>query len=356
MHGAKWFKGFVAQRCSGQIRMEISKSRTATVKIPAAGNRHFCGKQLSIGTGIVTIATLIVFGVVNAPRLRAQSTGTTGTQTTQPSGAPSPSFEVVSIKPNISGDPNRGYISFQTPGSLTATQVTTRLIIRFAYNIKDFQLSGGPGWINSEAYDIDAKVDDSLAVKLAKLPTEQRLDQNRLMVQSLLADRFKLSVTRSTRELPVYALVVAKGGPKLKDVTPGSLYGNAVAIPPTSERGSAPSPPPGRGTNMSIGRDGEMILTAKSVSIANLLGILSQQLGRQILDRTGLKGTYDFTLQYLPEKPVPGLQGPGDTPPPDSSGTSIFTAIQEQLGLRLESTKGPVDVIVIDHIEEPSPN
>jgi uncharacterized protein (TIGR03435 family) len=193
-------------------------------------------------------------------------------------------------------------------------------------------------------------------VKLAKLPTEQRLDQNRLMVQSLLADRFKLSVTRSTRELPVYALVVAKGGPKLKDVTPASLYGNAVAIPPASERGSAPSPPPGRGTNMFIGRDGEMILTAKSVSIANLLGILSQQLGRQILDRTGLKGTYDFTLQYTPEKSIPGLQGPGDTPPPDSSGTSIFTAIQEQLGLRLESTKGPVDVIVIDHIEKPSPN
>lgn len=302
-------------------------------------------KLLSTSIGIAVVTGAIVLGLVNAPRVGAQADTT-----------PLPRFEVVSIKLNHSGDPGRGSISFQSPGRLTATDVTVKLLIRFAYNIKDFQLSGGPNWINSEGYDIDAKVEDSVVEQLQKLPTEQRLDQNRRMVQSLLADRFKLSVTRSTKKLPVYALVVAKGGPKLEDVTPPAVQGSPV--PPASAPigGSVASPPPpGKGTMLSVS-GGEAKLTAKSMSIANLLGILSQQLGRQILDETGLKGIYNFTLQYRPDSQIPGLQGPADAPLPDSSGTSIFTALQEQLGLRLESTKGPMDIIVIDHIEEPSEN
>jgi uncharacterized protein (TIGR03435 family) len=298
----------------------------------------------------LAVGALIVVGIANTSSIRAQS------QSSSPSATPSRSFEVASIKLNRSGDPGRGFISFQNPGRLNATDVTVKLLIRFAYNIRDFQLSGGPNWINSEGYDIDAKVEDSVVEQLQKLPTEQRLDQNRRMVQSLLADRFKLSVTRSTKNLPMYALVVAKGGPKLEDVTPPGVQGGAA--PPASAPigGSVVSPPPpGKGTMLSVS-GGEAILTAKSMSIANLLGILSQQLGRQIRDETGLKGIYDFTLQYRPDSRIPGLQGPADAPMPDSSGTSIFTALQEQLGLRLESTRGPVDTIVIDHIEEPSEN
>ena len=298
---------------------------------------------------MAVVAGPVVFGLLNVPRVRAQS---------QPAASTAfPSFEVVSIKPNHSGDPNR-FFSYHDPSRLIATDVTARMIIEFAYNVRDFQLEGGPSWIGSAGYDIDAKLEDSLVGELQKLPTEQRLDQNRLMMQSLLADRFKLSVTHSTKELPVYALVVAKGGPKLNEAAPPAIQGNAAASPPASARGSVPPtrPGPGAGSTLSISRDGEAIFKAKSMSIAVLLDTLSRQLGRQILDRTGLKGAYDFTLQYTPETPILGLQDPGAAPPPDSSGTSIFTALQEQLGLRLELTKGPVDVLVIDHIEQPSEN
>jgi uncharacterized protein (TIGR03435 family) len=311
---------------------------------------HPSWRRLFLATAAVAaLAVPILAGVLIAPRVRAQSS--------QTANAPLPSFEVASIKLDPSGDPRLGFISYQSPGRLTATDVTTKMIIEFAYSSKDFQLLGGPSWINSEGYDIDAKIEDSLAQQLQKLPTEQRLDRDREMVQSLLADRFKLSVTHSTRELPVYSLVVAKGGPKLKDVASPAIQANAAAPPPTSARESVPSspPPPGRGTTLSIGRSGEARLTAKSMSIANLVDMISRQLGRPILDRTRLKGTYDFTLQYTPENPIPGLQGP-DAAPPDSSGTSIFTALQEQLGLKLESTRGPVDVLVIDHVERPSEN
>jgi uncharacterized protein (TIGR03435 family) len=170
------------------------------------------------------------------------------------------------------------------------------------------------------------------------------------MLQALLADRFKLSIHRETKELPVYALVAAKNGPKLQEAKADATYPNGIKGPDGVARGGM----------MRIG-GGEV--TGQGLPIANLTRMLSQQLGRTVIDKTGLTGKYDFTLQWTPdESQGPMFKGadgapPGGNPaPPESSGPSLFTAIQEQLGLKLESQKGPVEIIVIDHVEKPSQN
>jgi uncharacterized protein (TIGR03435 family) len=279
----------------------------------------------------------------------AQAAQTASAQTAQTAAAPPPSFEVASIKPNHSGE-MRFFMSWQ-PGRFTATGMTVRFLITAAYDVKDFQVSGGPGWINSDRYDIDAKEPDSVAEQMEKLPREQQRKWAQSMLQSLLADRFKLKLTRGTKEMPAYALVVTKNGPKLQQAKP-------VDTP-----ADAPNPPAGRprGPMMRM-RPGE--LTGQGVALSFLASMLSQQLGRTVVDQTGLKGNYDFTLKWTPE-PGEGMMlgGPGgggpppeNAPPPDTSGPSIFTAIQEQLGLKLEPTKAPAEVLVVDHVEKPSEN
>jgi len=300
------------------------------------------GRKLLLGVvALVALAGPVVFGLLTAAQMRAQST--------QAAGAPPPSFEVASIKPNRSGE-MRFFMGWQ-PGRFTASGMTVRFLITAAYDVKDFQVSGGPSWIESERYDIEAKEPDSIAEELPKLPLEQRRKQLGLMVQSLLADRFQLKLHRESKELPVYALVVAKNGPKLQQAKPGDTY-------PKGIKG-----PDGVG-HAGVMRMGPGELTGQALPIASLAHLLSQQLGRDVLDQTGLKGNYDFTLKWTPE-PGEGMMlgGPGgggpppeSAPPPDTSGPSLFTAIQEQLGLKLESRKGPVEVLVIDHVERPSEN
>ena len=173
------------------------------------------------------------------------------------------------------------------------------------------------------------------------------------MLQALLANRFKLAVHRETKDLPGYALVVAKNGPKLHDAKPGDTYPNGI---------KGPDGQPGQGLMIMGGLGGP--LTGQGINIENLVRVLSQQLGRTILDETGLTGKYDFTLKWTPDDragPISAAnQGGGsrsdDAPSSDSSGPSIFTAIQEQLGLKLESRKVPVEMLVIDHVEAPSEN
>ena len=226
------------------------------------------------------------------------------------------------------------------------------MLVAFAYNVQTFQVSGGPNWIDSEKYDIEAKEEDSLVEKVEKLPPDQRADQIRLMVRSLLAERFKLKVSRGAKQFPVYALVIAKNGTKLHEQKLNVAYPNGI-------KGATGAPLGPHTMGMRPGR-----LTGQGISMAELIIILSQQLGRIVLDQTGLKGNYDFTLQWTPDQGSAAMvPGPDDgkpaidnAPPPESSGPSIFTATQEQLGLRLESTKGPVEVIIIDNIEKPTQN
>ena len=311
----------------------------------------FGRKLLLTSLGIAVVAAAIVLGMLNIVQARAQ--------TTEATAAPLPSFEVASIKADHSGT---SFIRMGGPdvSRYVASNVSAKMLITFAYNMRDFQVSGGPAWINSDKFDINAKVEDSLAEQLQKLPRVQQQAQIRLLLQSLLADRFKLTVSHDTKELPIYALVVAKSGSKLKEVPPPDAQagsGRPPAVPPPS--GANPPPVPPGMFRMMIGRGGVSTLTASASPISDLVMMLSQQLGRQLVDQTGLKGTYDFTLQWTSDM---GLGGgvlpvaPDAAGANDAGGTSIFTALQDQLGLRLESTKGPVDTIVIDHIEEPSEN
>jgi uncharacterized protein (TIGR03435 family) len=173
------------------------------------------------------------------------------------------------------------------------------------WRVRDFQIIGGPAWVNSEGFDIEAKGDHSAS--------DAQLGQ---MVQSLLADRFKLALHRETRQLPVYALVVAKNGPKIRESTaarPGMAGG------------------PGQ-------------LDAQKISLQVFTQTLGRQLDHPVLDQTGLTGRYDFKLNWSPDE--------SDA----TGGPSIFTAVQEQLGLKLETQTGPVEVLVIDHAEKPSDN
>jgi len=261
----------------------------------------------------------------------------------QAGGTDKPSFEVASIKPNNSGD-NRVMFRNTGGGRMTIVGATARMLIQTAYRIRDFQLSGGPGWISSDRFDIEAKAEN---------PSDMTPDRMPLLLQSLLAERFQLKTHSETKDLPTYELVVAKDGAKLK----------SVPEPPRRTPGAPPGPPPSPNGPMPPGTfrmmRGELVGTA--VPLETLTQALSQLLGRTIVDKTGLMGFFDINLRWAPDQgqlggpfgPQPGGPPP---PPPDPSGPSIFTAIQEQLGLRLESSKGQVQTVVIDSIEKPSEN
>lgn len=329
--------------CISGITGSDLKKRIVRIMTPRLAKELSIPRKALLATaGLAAIAGPILFGLFNAPQSRAQS---------PEAGGPPRSFEVASIKPNRSADRRAGIMV--PPGRFTANNVTPKFLIEFAYDIKDPQLSNAPGWINSERYDVEAKEDDSTADAMRKLKREEYGKQLRLMVQSLLGDRFKLKVTRETKELPVYALVVTKNGPKLK---PTTIPADELDAPP-------PSGGPGQGPpkRMAMMRPGQLTMTGVPVSL--LTDSLSRITGRNVIDKTGLNGNYDLTLQWTPDPAQGQMFGGPDGkppaeggPPPDASGPSIFTALQEQLGLKLESQKGPVETYTINHIERPSEN
>lgn len=194
-------------------------------------------------------------------------------------------------------------------------------------------------------------MDAGTADALEKLSRDQRVLAGQQMLQALLANRFKLTVHRETKELTIYKLVIAKGGPKLQEAKPGDTYPNAQTFPDGTH--------PGAGSMQGSQLSGKV--TAQAVPIAELAHDLTQMLGHPVLDKTELKGVYDFKLQFTPDDrllPPSGL-APNERlplPPADSNAPSLFDALREQLGLKLESGKGPVEVIVIDHVERPSAN
>jgi len=264
-----------------------------------------------------------------------------------------PSFEVATVKPSASVD-NRIAIMGQPGGRFVATNATLKMLMGVAYRVRDFQISGGPNWVASERWNIGARAEEGSSPPQTGLPAPTVPNPLMLMVQSLIEDRFQLKMHRETKELPVYELVVAKSGSKLK------LSEDQSPIRPP-ERGSPPPPPPQRGGPMPRGsmRMGRGDLEANGVPMFNFIQTLSQQLGRPVIDKTELKGFYDIHLQWTPELGqgplIPGGPEP-PPPPPDNSGPSIFTAVQEQLGLRLESARGPVEVLMIDSVQKPTEN
>jgi uncharacterized protein (TIGR03435 family) len=309
--------------------------------------------QFALGTAVTVVP--ILFGSVMLPSLRAQAP--TAIASSMQSGNQSlPSFEVASIKKHVADGadgPERIFMGGVDLSQFHVSNLTAKMLIGSAYSVKDFQISGGPNWISSERWDIDAKVGDSVATQLQELPRQQQQAQTALMLRSLLIDRFKLQVTRSTKEGSVLALVVAKGGPKLKEVpTPDPTASTAPPSPPPAD-GRLPMPAPGMGVSESI--NGVQLGIANAVPIANLVNRLSLLLGQPVVDRTGLKGTYQYTLRFSESSLAVASQPPGSAAA-NSDAPSVFAALQDQLGLKLESAKAPIDTITIDHIEEPTPN
>ena len=247
-----------------------------------------------------------------------------------------PPFDVISVKPNKDSHGSR--VQF-TPDGMRGTGVNVRFLLYEGYGgINKNQVINEPPWAGTDGFDIEAKVAPADVPTLAKMTFEQR----RTMFQSILAERFNLAVHHETRELPIYVLSVGKGGPKFKETAPDDR---------------ATTTPRRRGTMVNNGK-----ITSTDAQISTLVTILSRNLGRTVVDKTGLTGNYDFTLEYAPDEggPPPAPRPPDGSPATGASapdpGASIFTALQEQMGLKLESTKGPVDVVVIDHIEKPAEN
>jgi uncharacterized protein (TIGR03435 family) len=277
--------------------------------------------QMRFATCSVSMMLAGVLGV-GAPIVFAQSSPARSAASQVPA-VKMPEFDVTSVKPSKANGPGSG-LQF-TPDGFRATDMPLRILIREAYGVNDEQIVDAPRWVDSENFDIDAKVAGTDVTAVKNLTVDQRL-----MIQPFLADRFKLIVHHATRNLPVYALVIAKGGSKLQEV-------KADAIAPDGRKSGGSWQAAGRGQ-----------LNGKAITMESFLPVLSQQLGRTAIDRTGLMGNYDLTLQWTPDESGGSAS--------NSSGPSIFTALQEQLGLKLEPSKGPVDVIVIDHVEKPSEN
>jgi uncharacterized protein (TIGR03435 family) len=247
-------------------------------------------------------------------------------------------YDVVSVKQNKSG-PGMMRI-MNVPERYSTTNVGLKQLIQNAYGLKmPDMISGLPGWADSAAFDIEAKMDAETIAALKAMPKEQADDQKRQMMQAMLADRFKLKVHLETKELQIYSLVIAKGGFKLKDADPNDTYSNGI-------KGFDGVSHPGMMT-MSRGK-----LTAQAIPMSSLANNLTMQVHRLVVDNTGLKGKYDLTLQWTPDD----LSGGHEDAAATESGPTIYTALQEQLGLRLDSTKGPVDGVVVDHVEMPSEN
>jgi uncharacterized protein (TIGR03435 family) len=257
--------------------------------------------------------------------------------------SPSPAFEAASVKANTSVD-RRVMMQTQPGGRFTATNVTVRDVVREAYRLLPFQLTGEPDWMSRDRFDIVAKGDVDAPFVTDPLAGPSRLQ---LMLRALLADRFKLVAHEDTRELPVYALTVAKADGRLGS----GLRPSTTECATGGRAGAAPAPSQGPDCGLFIG---PAKVTGRGVALSQLAGGLAGIAQRTIVDRTGLSGRFDFDLTYTPDMVSPEGAKIAAAGLADANGPSLFTAIQEQLGLKLESTRGPVKVLVVDRVEHPT--
>jgi uncharacterized protein (TIGR03435 family) len=310
----------------------------------------------------ILAAALIVTGAVIAPVILAA-------QLPVPPGPPvdpNAQFEAASIKPfdASAGGPVR---LMMIPGRLEANGVPLRLLLRQALRVQDYQIIGVPDWANTERYSV-----------VAKMPDGAPPNASPVMLANLFKDRFKLVMHTESRDMPIFNLVLARTdgrlGPNLKPTSaecqaemkarlggpgPGGPGGPGGAGRAGGPGGPPPPPDFNQPSPCGMMRIGPGLSNASGQSIAQLVQLLAQFSGRPVIDKTGLMGAYDFDLKWAPDPG--GNAGPFGPPPPgapalavDPDAPNLYTAVQEQLGLKLENTRGPVDVIVIDRIERPS--
>jgi bla regulator protein blaR1 len=297
------------------------------------------------------LLTPFLLGILNAPTIRAQST------------PPNPSFEVASLKPD-KDCPNFSRVGnfSPSPGRLEMPCFTLQSLIQAAYgtfgdgvsiNTTPLHMEGGPSWMRSDFYTLSAKADGPIRTEMLAGP----------MLRTLLGERFRLQAHRETREMPVYTLTVAKSGLKVKPLAEGACTPLDLTHPPAPPKPG--DPPPNLCTVMMIGRTakGGIRMEVRGATMTQFAQRLSGRLDRTVVNKTGITGMFNFPLEFAPDPQMPGQQlppGPGGNAPnpprSDDSEPNLFTAVQEQLGLKLESAKGPTDVLVIDHAERPTEN
>ncbi len=279
--------------------------------------------------GIVAVALPLAVGMIDTPALRGQS----GKADAPIAPASSfPSFEVASIKPS---DPNSQLkIDFAPGGRLVVSHATLRFLMKIAYDVGDDQITGGPAWLGSKRFDVQAKPDKQIPGDPAKMTRDQLSlfhEPTRLRLQRLLAERFHLELRKESKPMPIFALTVGKNGIKMRPNTtagdPGAMKGNT-----------------GRG-----------VLDATRVDMDTLARFLSEgQTGRPVVNMTALNGAFDFRLEWTPD---PSLNPQADpNQPADFGGTSIFTALQQELGLKLDARSGSAETLVVTRVELPSLN
>jgi uncharacterized protein (TIGR03435 family) len=287
-----------------------------------------------------TTLLFIVAGAMTVPSVSAQES-VTPSPAANAEYVPTFTFDVASIRENKPSNSYTMTIAAQLHSSnFRVTSFSAMDLITMAYRIQRFQISDAPDWAYSTRFDIQAKSDSSVEEALAKLSDHQAQLEKRHMLQTLLSDRFQLKTHRGTKELPAFELTVMKNGSKLQE----------TKVDPTSSEESTDAAHPKMPSLYQRG-DGDRgyEFVAHGASMESIVEMLEEQFQTTVLDKTGLTGNYDFTLQY--NDAVTNHSTDDDTAWPP-----LIKAIQERLGLKLQSTKAPVSILVIDHIEKPSEN
>jgi uncharacterized protein (TIGR03435 family) len=230
--------------------------------------------------------------------------------------APPPSFEVATIKPAAPSPDGHTHINYPPGDRFSAANITLLSLMQWAYSMPEKQILDGPAWLSTTRFDLQAKIDS--ADLMSQRTGQEETDLKRGMLQTLFADRFHLTLHQETRVLPAYDLVLARGGSKLQ---PSKSSGRSIGV-------------------------GRTYFNGEGLTLTMIAEELSKIAGKVAVDKTGLNGRYDLKLRWAPD----------DAPAADTDLPTFFTALQEQLGLKLESAREPVPVLVIDHIEPPTPN
>jgi len=266
-------------------------------------------------------------------------------------------FEVTSVKKSGPMQPGPIRFGMQPGGRFTVTQMPVGSLITMAYGIQRFQLIGGPDWLNSDRFDINAIAEDGPLV-----PSQPGMpNRMQLLLRSLLKERFALVIHNETRELPLSYLVLAREDGKLGERLRPSTVDCRALMAPRAKEGAPPLPPPTKpGEVPQCGmRGGFGQIAAGSVTMANFASMLAGMLNRPVYDRTNLTGNFELQIEYTPDQ-MPQIPAGVTLPPgitlPSSDGPSLNTALREQLGLKLEATRGPVEVTVIDSVSQPEPD
>ena len=335
--------------CVAGVTGSDLKKRIANIMNRNIASKLNFGKKLLLSTaGVAAIALPIVFGLAKPAHSQSQASGQDATAKTF---AFTRGYQQVSVTP---GESVNGVIQTRiifTPDSLRAKNQTLQELLKLAYGVQASQISGGPDWLATALFNVDAKLDESTVAELKKLSPEQQKMERDLMFQNLLADQFKVALHRESRLLPAQVLVIAKNGPKIQPAKPGDTYPNGI---------KGPDGLPAGPHKFNFGPDGVIVQALPMSFVANNL---ATHLGQPVLDRTGLTGDYDFTLRFSPRgaTAVHNEQtGAKETTMPVTSisahNAALLSAVEEQLGLKLDPQTIPLPVLVIDRAEKPAAN